>query len=48
MAKVTTKPIKKKGGPKKKKKPSLGKIIGGGAKSAIQKRNERLKSLMMN
>ena len=43
---MVTKPIKKNNGPKKKKKPSLGKKIGGGAKTAIQKRRAREKALL--
>ena len=45
--KMPKRPVKKNNG-NKKKKPGLGKKIGGGAKSAIQKRREMEKSLLMN
>ena len=47
MAKMPKRPVKKNNG-NKKKKPSLGKKIGGGARTAIQKRRAIEKSLLMN
>lgn len=47
MAKMPKRPVKKKPVTTK-KKPSLGEKIGGGATSAIQKRREIEKSLLMN
>ncbi len=47
MPKMPKRPVKKNNG-NKKKKPSLGKKVASGAKSAIQKRREMEKSLLMN
>ena len=45
MAKMPKRPVKKRPVTKK-KQPSLGKKIGGGAKTAIQKRRERERALL--
>ena len=45
MPKMPKRPVKKNNG-NKKKKPSLGKKVGGGAKTAIQKRRARERALL--